>query len=206
MPDEALLQQSRLSAMPTPEAYDMRALQEWIFLNNDMSVRDTAGQVKIWGDLHYPEESFWRQLKTLLKEMLLARPSPVLDLDLVATHPTRKIGGFAAWFVYYLVPFIQRITMHYRIRNPQPELPVTEPRPQVVYTLEGITDSRIMRVSKQLYTILICLFPVLAIVVLTQLSGTRDLLLCISGFSLLFAIFLSRGTSSRTETLAATAA
>jgi hypothetical protein len=55
------------------------------------------------------------------------------------------------------------------------------------------------------YTIILCLDPVASIAAPT-LSGTRDLLLCITRFLIFFAMLLSHGTSSRAEIPAATAA
>ncbi|OCL11259.1 hypothetical protein AOQ84DRAFT_287605 [Glonium stellatum] len=54
-----------------------------------------------------------------------------------------------------------------------------------------------------------CLLPVVAITVLSQLHGYRDLLLCLAGFVAIFAlglIFLTSGTTTRVEIFTATAA
>jgi VIT1/CCC1 family predicted Fe2+/Mn2+ transporter len=66
-----------------------------------------------------------------------------------------------------------------------------------------------LRLTSFFSTIIACLLPVIAISVLSQVHGTRNLLLCLAGFSLVFAlglIAMTQGTSKRTEVFAATAA
>lgn len=76
-------------------------------------------------------------------------------------------------------------------------------------TLETWSETSALRFTSGASTVVACVLPVVAITVLSQLQGTRDLLLCIAGFAVIFAvglIFLTQGTSTRVEIFTATAA
>lgn len=169
---------------------------------------------------------FWMVLKALIWAQ-----SPVkVDLDLMATQPQEKIDGLTRWVVYHLIPFWWAVQDRWRSRKatrrkndeekaekrkkskskPKPEDPqTTEPSTEQPATLESYSEATALRFTSALSTIVACLIPVIAIAVLTQVSGTRNLLLCITGFAIVFAILLimlTQGTTSRTEIFAATAA
>ncbi|KAJ4399344.1 hypothetical protein N0V91_009533 [Didymella pomorum] len=76
-------------------------------------------------------------------------------------------------------------------------------------TVKSMSEATAVRFTSSLSTVVACLLPVVAIAVLTQVKGERNLLLCITAFAIIFAvglIALTQGTSTRTEIFAATAA
>jgi len=76
-------------------------------------------------------------------------------------------------------------------------------------TIETWSEKTVLRITSGVSTVVACLLPVVAISVLSQLHGLRNLLLCLAGFSVIFAvglIFLTQGTSTRVEIFTATAA
>jgi hypothetical protein len=76
-------------------------------------------------------------------------------------------------------------------------------------TIETWSEKTVLRITSGVSTVVACLLPVVAITVLSQLHGLRDLLLCLAGFAVIFAvglIFLTQGTSTRVEIFTATAA
>lgn len=76
-------------------------------------------------------------------------------------------------------------------------------------TIKTWSEKGALRFTSGISTVVACLLPVVAITVLSQVHGTRNLLLCIAGFAVIFAIgliFLTNGTSSRVDIFTATAA
>jgi len=76
-------------------------------------------------------------------------------------------------------------------------------------TIETWSEKTVLRITSGVSTVVACLLPVVAITVLSQLHGLTDLLLCLAGFAVIFAvglIFLTQGTSTRVEIFTATAA
>jgi hypothetical protein len=227
--DEALLQYSNVSALSDPEEHNMRSLREWLATDESTSVRGLAGQDKTWGDPSQSAEPKWARARTVLSALFLAKQPPKSDLDLVITHREAKIDGLTKWVVYWLMPFYWDRRDHHRLAKDarssdvemgpipdtqadakvQQDTPPQKPPQRDPKTLESASESTALRITSALSTVMACLIPVVAIAALTQLHGTRDLLICITGFAVLFAaglIFLTQGTSSRTEIFAATAA
>ena len=229
MADEALIQYSNISALSDPEAHNMRSLGEWLATEESTCVRGPAGPDKTWGDGSQSAEPKWARARTVLNALMLAKQPPKSDLDLVITHPEAKIDGLTKWVVYWLMPFYwERRDRRILAKNERSSNIEMRPRPDTQAdaeaqqdapsqippqrdpkTLESASESTALRITSALSTVVACLIPVVAIAALTQLHGTRDLLICITGFAVLFAaglIFLTQGTSSRTEIFAATAA
>ena len=76
-------------------------------------------------------------------------------------------------------------------------------------TIEGVSERSLVRFTSGISTVVACLLPVVAIAVLSQVHGTRELLLCLAGFSVIFCvglIFMTQGTTKRVEIFSATAA
>ena len=76
-------------------------------------------------------------------------------------------------------------------------------------TIETWSEKGMLRFTSGVSTVIACLLPVVAITVLSQVHGTRNLLLCLASFAVIFAvglIFLTNGTSSRVEIFTATSA
>jgi hypothetical protein len=83
------------------------------------------------------------------------------------------------------------------------------PKAETQETLATWSEKGMLRFTNSISTVVACLLPTIAITVLSEVHGTRNLLLCISGFAVIFAvglIFLTNGTSSRIDIFTATAA
>jgi len=83
------------------------------------------------------------------------------------------------------------------------------PKVQKQETLATWSENGMLRFTNSVSTIVACLLPTVAITVLSQVHGLRNLLVCIAGFAVIFAaglIFLTNGTSFRVEIFTATAA
>jgi hypothetical protein len=232
--DKAVLQYSQVSALSDPEAYNMSSLRRWLFREDGANgtVRSENGADETWGNMKDGDvsDNLWKHFRTVLEALIWAKAPPKVDLDLVVTHPETKIDGLTRWAVYYLAPFYwtlrekrqrtrkeQKATSEVANKTPdsmsdeeaQKKKPSDETDPEDQNTVKSMSELTALRLTSSLSTIIACLIPVVAIAVLTQVSGTRDLLLCITGFAVVFAvglIFLTQGTSSRTEIFAATAA
>ncbi|KAH6614803.1 hypothetical protein C7974DRAFT_417018 [Boeremia exigua] len=229
--NDTLLQHSQVSALPNPEPHNMRSLRKWIGSDKDLEVLTRTGIDTTWGE---PEEenSLRSHVRSVLTALFQAKPSTEFGKDLVVTHPEGKTDGLTKWIVYNLMPLYWRLRDAPRAKNPskppielelrnleaqqqdpealqdreKPNAPRQRRDPE---TLETVSEATAFRFTSALSTVIASLTPIIAIAVLSQLSGTRDLLLCITGFAVIFAIlliFLTQGTSSRTEIFAATAA
>lgn len=76
-------------------------------------------------------------------------------------------------------------------------------------TIEIWSEKSALRFTAGISTVVACLLPIVAITVLSDLHRTRDLLLCLAGFTVIFAVglmFLTQGTTKRVEIFTATAA
>ncbi|KAH8660975.1 hypothetical protein BGZ60DRAFT_115900 [Tricladium varicosporioides] len=76
-------------------------------------------------------------------------------------------------------------------------------------TIKMWSEKGVLKFTSGVSTVIACLLPVVAITVLSQLHGKRDLLICVASFAIIFAvglIFLTNGTSTRVEIFTATAA
>lgn len=204
----------------------------------DCQVCNDTGADNTWGDVKDPgvPASLWQHCQTVLTDLLLSRPPPRTGHDLVVTHPENKIDGLSRWIVYNLVPLywtwrdkrelekqkrrgaaMQSIdNVSEKIPNPsvfdteaQGEKPVLRQPQEIRNTMKSMSETTAVRLTSSLSTVIACLLPVVAIAVLTQVKGERNLLLCITAFAVIFAvglIALTQGTSTRTEIFAATAA
>lgn len=210
--DDALLQLSKVSALSDPEEYNMRSLRNWISDDSKGGgqIKNEEGLVETYGDREDLEHT--SSFRTVLSALIWAKPPPKGTFDLVVTQPKAKIDGLTKWIVYYLCPYWFSIGGRLPAKADEEEQCAGvrhEKHDQANNTVERISEGAALRLTTNFSTILACLIPVVAIVVLKQLSHTRDLLLCITGFAVFFAaglIFVTRGTSSKTEIFAATAA
>lgn len=196
---------------------------------------DKLGPDKTWGDPRRAEPtlSLRAHMWEVVKALVWAKPPPNAKFDLVVTHPPKKADGLTQWVVYYLVPFWWAIEDRWEERKaskschvdeektnetppqtPEPETtdPYDRPRTKTYDTMQSLSEATALRLTSALSTVVACLVPVVAIAVLTKVSGqtgTRDLLLCITGFAVVFAVLLivlTQGTASRIDIFAATAA
>ncbi|KAF2177272.1 hypothetical protein K469DRAFT_603778 [Zopfia rhizophila CBS 207.26] len=234
--NEALLQFSQICALPDPEPFNMRTLREW--LRNDhgaaYSVRGSDGLRHIWGTLYGDEDpGLPKKFARLLKSLVGVQPSYRNERDLAVTTPATKVDGLTRWVATELVPFGRAVLQHLKdlmekAKKPHdeetqsdddsvesveeeasPEKLPWDDQVEKEETLVSWSEKGALKATSALSTVVACLLPVVAISILSQLHGLRNLLGCLAGFASLFAIvliFLTQGTSSRTEIFAATAA
>ncbi|KAI9861065.1 MAG: hypothetical protein M1813_005494 [Trichoglossum hirsutum] len=232
--DEALLQYSQISALPEPDVYNMKNFRKWLRHKKAGNFCiGGVGEQNTWGDLYTdPDEgapSLRRQFWTVLWTFIWPQPPPTNDLDLVVTRPARKVDGFTRWVACYFIPFYEDFCQYREEKETEklrkragPDLekhpkgvsaPVRPenwvPKVKKQKTLETWSEKSMLRFTSSVSTVIACLLPTVAIIVLSQIHGTRNLLLCLAGFAVIFAaglIFLTNGTSSRVEIFTATAA
>ncbi|OCK99373.1 uncharacterized protein K441DRAFT_539637 [Cenococcum geophilum 1.58] len=221
--NEALLQYSQICALPDPDTYNMRSLRKWLRYKKggNFKVRGRDGLENTWGDIYTDPDkhapSLWRQFGRLLWTLIWAQPPPTDGLDLATTKPQAKIDGLTRWVVWYFIPFYTALRKHQQKKKKERsdvEKAATGASGWVdkvkkQKTLETWSETSALRFTSGASTVVACVLPVVAITVLSQLQGTRDLLLCIAGFAVIFAvglIFLTQGTSTRVEIFTATAA
>lgn len=229
--DDALLQYSQICALPEPEPHNMKSLRKWL---RDKDAGGFCiggnGEENTWGYLYETEEETgslkWQFVK-MIWALIWSQPTPSDDLDLVSTLPPRKIDGFSRWVASRFIPFWANYKKHKQnkrdnnsnandeaktqydahiVAPPQRSKPSKEFSEE---TLAKYSEKGILRFTSAVSTIVACLLPTIAITVLSQLHRTRDLLLTIAGFAIVFAvglIFLTNGTASRIDIFTATAA
>ncbi|ORY09025.1 hypothetical protein BCR34DRAFT_603173 [Clohesyomyces aquaticus] len=231
--NKAMLQYSKICALSDPDPFNMRTLRKW--LRNEacanFAVRGRGGLENTWGDVYKnPDEevgTIWTQFFRLISHLIWARSPSIGDLDLAVTAPQTKVDGLTRWVVTEFIPFRRALGRKWKemmekkkntdeeATTPSPVSSVTPPTvpsgPAVKKeeTIVSWSEKGALRVTSGISTVVACLLPVIAISVLSQLHGIRNLLFCLAGFAVIFAlglIFLTQGTSSRTEIFAATAA
>jgi hypothetical protein len=164
------------------------------------------------------------QLWNVLKRLIWLKPPAEDDLDLIITRPQKQVDGLTKWAVWYLIPFYESVRENQRrkreekkTRNQKNDLEKHAKQEELNLgdkvkkgeTVETWSETTVVRMTSGVATVVACLLPVVAITVLSQLHGTRDLLICTAGFAIVFAvglIFLTQGTSTRVEIFTATAA
>ncbi|KAL1600683.1 hypothetical protein SLS60_007071 [Paraconiothyrium brasiliense] len=231
--NEALLQYSQVCALPDPEPVNMRTLRKWLkhgeHGNQNVRSRVDHGPVNTWGLIKNnpddEEKSLWLQFRNLLWGLVWMRSPKKSEYepDLALTAPQTQVDGLTHWYVSEWLPF-------QRAFKTRKERPVNQVQDDVEQNRENHTaeiaapwakkakkgetlvswsENRALRLTSGISTVVACLLPVIAISVLSQLQGLKALLICLAGFSLVFAIgliALTQGTSKRTEIFGATAA
>ncbi|OAG06479.1 uncharacterized protein CC84DRAFT_1164742 [Paraphaeosphaeria sporulosa] len=236
--NEALLQYSKVCALPDPEPFNMRTLRGWLRHehggNLNVQDLDDGGPVNTWGLLKNnpddEEKSLGSQFRSLLCSLLwMRRPEKSMhEPDLALTAPQIQVDGLTHWYASELIPFRRSLSSwkERKKMNVTPDLEntasqdtgqdyrvqTTPPWPKKTKkedTLVSWSENSALRLTSGISTVVACLLPVIAISVLSQLQGLKALLICLAGFSLVFAIgliALTQGTSKRTEIFGATAA
>ncbi|KAI9773865.1 MAG: hypothetical protein M1840_006091 [Geoglossum simile] len=232
--DKALLQYSQISALPEPDAYNMKNFRKWLRhreAGNFCIGGD--GEQCTWGDIYTDPDkdavSLWKQFRNVLWAFVCPQPPPADDLDLAVTRPASKIDGFTRWVACYFIPFYEDFCRDREEKKAQrlarrtgPDLEkhsnngsaIVKPedwvqKPEKQETLATWSEKGMLRFTSSVSTVVACLLPTVAIIVLSQVHGTRNLLFCLAGFAFIFAvglIFLTNGTCSRVEIFTATAA
>ncbi|KAL5397896.1 hypothetical protein PMIN02_001913 [Paraphaeosphaeria minitans] len=238
--NEALLQYSKVCALPDPEPFNMRMLRKWLrheeYGNFNIRDLDDGGPADTWGQLvdnpDDKEKTLWAQLGSILRGLVLGtRPPPnSIAPDLAATEPPRHVDRLVLWVASELLPFFRSLRYRIQGKTKRPKdvetaaskvassagqkSEVPEPyQTRKKETLDSWSETVPVKLAKAMSTflqaVIACLFPVMAISVLSQLQGLRALLLCLAGFSLVFSvglILLTRDSYKMTEIFAATAA
>ena len=210
----------------------MRTLRKWLKDKDcaNWHVKDYSGAVDTtWGLLvgnpYDKEKGLWSQFGTLIRGLLwMRRPArSQYDPDLALTKPREQVDGLTHWYASEYVPFKRALKRKFAKERTQDVEQSAEERTRETITsvapwkkevkadktLESWSEDSALRLTSGISTVVACLMPVIAISVLSQLQGLKNLLICLAAFSLVFAvglIALTQGTSKRTEVFAATAA
>ena len=219
--DEALLQFSQVSALPEPEEFNVMSLRNWIA--GSFAVRGPGEST--WGDTSEPVPLVprRRQCMKLIGDLFWNQQKPD-GLGLVSTDPPRPVDPITRWVKFGLVPFWQNVISPFYEKSQEKdnrqkdveaqniEDPPWAPFRKEDYqkpTLATFSDKKLLKVISTISIIVACLLPTLAITALSQLHGLRDLLLCLAGFTCLFAfglIFFTTGSTTKLEVFVASAA
>lgn len=70
----------------------------------------------------------------------------------------------------------------------QGDKPRCERQRELPDTVKSMSEATAVRFTSSVSTVTACLLPVVAIAVLTQVKGERNLLLCITAFAIIFAV------------------
>ncbi|KAJ4304772.1 hypothetical protein N0V90_000300 [Kalmusia sp. IMI 367209] len=208
-----------------PEPFNMHTLRRWLRHERcgAFKVRDHNGIVTTWGKLlDNPEDergSLWSQFGKLIRNLVWMRRPEKSELDLALAAPQTQVDGLTHWVASELIPFRRALKKKRKDRTAKKDMDDVERNaqkkpqgkataPQVSWprkvkreeTLVSWSENSALRLTSGISTVVACLLPVIAISVLSQLQGMKALLLCLAGFSLVFAvglIALTQGTSSR---------
>lgn len=212
----------------------MKSLKKWLQCpeGGHFSISG-RGEQNTWGDLtkrKEPDVPLRNQFVKILWSLVRLKPVSDDELDLVVAKPPEKIDGLSRWISTDFIPFWAECRHRWRSSNKQKgdeenmhtwkSSTVNSKRSKRKIkrkakkefkkdTLATFAETNILRFTSAISTIVACLLPTIAVAVLTQVHGTRNLLLCLLAFAVVFAgglIFLTSGTASRVEVFAATAA
>lgn len=225
--NKALLLYSQISALSEPEPHNMQTLRRWLKNEGGRSIGGNGEQLA-WGDTYEQEsrEPILRQFIRVVWHLLWSGSPPPDGLDLVSPLPPKNIDGFSRWVATYWIPFWNEFWTFRKQRKERERLnkdlemeqvrkrdaTVAKAKPGVKSefkedTLATYSERGILRFTYSISTVVACLLPVIAITVLSEVHGQGNLLLCLAGFAVLFAIgLIFLGTGSRIEVFGATAA
>lgn len=188
------------------------------------------GEQSTWGSLYDEEEeepgSLKWQCAKMIWRLIWPKPPPANDLDLVATRPPHKIDGLTRWVADEFVPFHHNVIKYRRGKKSQraKDLEKARTKPPVKKvrkerkaqkpefqqeTLSTYSEGSMLKFTSAVTTVVACLMPIVAIVVLSKVHGINNLLWCLAGFASVFSmevIFLTNAGTSRVEIFTATAA
>jgi hypothetical protein len=135
--------------------------------------------------------------------------------ELIVPRQGHQIDGLTRWVAYDFVPFWESLRKQFG-RQPQKKVADVEKSQtasqqtiEIGKTLNVYSESKMLRFTSGVATVLACLLPTVAISVLASMSSTKDLLGTIAAFTAIFAIglmFLTDASTSRVEIFTATAA
>jgi hypothetical protein len=226
-----------VSALPKPDPVNMKSLRKWILDNGTGRFAITGrGEQHTWGDLYKRgeavEPSFWLHLGRIILALFWSNTDPdTKELDLVTPRPPENIDGFSRWVAVDFIPFWSACQARWREQKKKKadeenleenlkEMSTTSKQrrrrnkkkinsPFNPDSMATYANANIVRFTSAVSTIVACLLPTVAIVVLSKVQGINHLLGCLAGIVVLFAaglIFLTSGTVSRVEVFGVTAA
>lgn len=204
----------------------MRTLREWLKREGcgDWAINSREGLdlEHTWGDLYATDTapSPWRWGARVLLAMFWTTESKEKSNyeHLAWTAPQVKVDGLTRWAAAELTPWWRVFRKYWRkklrrsvvrdLENPAAaltQLRKVGKEKSLVYW----SEKPALRVTEIISILVACLLPVISVWVLAKVDGLNNLLWCITGFAFLFVlglIFVTQGTSTRTEIFAATAA
>jgi hypothetical protein len=228
----ALLQYSKISALPKADSFNVNSLHTWL-CDRPKSERIRGLGSESWGKLDEvdaesePEfKSFWSRTWQLFHSPFWTtkknenRPK----LDLIVPRAPGNADGLALWVAHEFVPWWQCLKdcLKNRIQNrnqdsmdeekakwPKSKDPEPKTAEAEADTVNKYRGKKIVQFTSFISTIVACLLPTVAIAVLDQLHTTATLLGLIAVFTAVFAgglMLLVESGTSRVEIFTATAA
>ncbi|RDW63414.1 hypothetical protein BP6252_10959 [Coleophoma cylindrospora] len=232
--NEALLQYSQITAFPEADSFNLKNLRKWLCRSQAENFPIRGPGSKCWGDCIAPEKasskktaSVTRQFLHVLCSLFWAQKPEKNDLDLIVPRKGDRPDALTLWIANELIPFWESLKKSWRsfLEFDKSILPCTEqsengkgkqtsegnkkPASEVEPTLNTYSESRMLRFTSYVATLVACLLPTVAITALSQVHATSQLLGLIAAFTTIFAIglmFLTGGTTTRVEIFTATAA
>ena len=204
----------------------MKSLRKWLLdpAGGDITIGG-RGEQHTWGNIYKEgeeaEPSFWPHLGSVILALFWSKTdSETKELDLIAPRPPDNIDGFSRWIASEFIPFWSKCRMRWQNPNKKkfdeenlkkisttPKHRRTKKKRKTNKFLKPdnvatYAEANIVRFTSGVSTIVACLLPTVAIVILSKVQGINHLLGCLAGIVIIFAgglIFLTSGTVSRIE-------
>jgi hypothetical protein len=172
----------------------MERLRDW--LRDGYPIRGSGAYA--WGDLYREKEKpkpLRQQFLHFFRGLIWSSKPEKSNLDLISPRLGRNIDPFSRWLAKYVVPLYKRLRKITQIRPSKAqgsdlELGDPFPTPQKPEPLMTDYEDRMQEFSSSIATVMACLLPTVAIVVLANLHTTAEILGTIGGFTAAFAIGL----------------
>jgi len=113
--DEALLQYTQLSTLPSPDPYNVESFRKWLAspsVDDQQKIGGGGGEEDIWGVILQEDPktlSLHRRFIYLLWYLVAPRSEQKRQrqqvLDLVATKPTKEVDFLTRWVMEEFIPF-----------------------------------------------------------------------------------------------------
>lgn len=200
--------------MREPEPFNVDSLRSWM-IHCNLPIHGPGATT--WGDLNRIENSrpvsIFVEILRLIKSAIWPQKRSKFPstFDLVAPVLSTEIDPFTRWLVTSFIPVYNRFRnlrqKHGYDEEAQP--PRQDELSTIVRpTLVTYRASSIIGLISSMSTMLTCLLPAIAITILAQLHSLRDLILCLLGFTALFAMaipYLSKDKRSKMDIFTASA-
>ncbi|KAK4165473.1 hypothetical protein QBC43DRAFT_351042 [Cladorrhinum sp. PSN259] len=217
--DEALLQYSRVSALPHPRSRNVSSLLEWMVSPLAANFKIAGRGSGIWRDkynLPYSKQTLSQKLKALISNIFTKDKSSTRQ-DLIAPRATKTADGLTLWLedvVYLLTTVYKKLTT---LERDGVEIDLEEALP-VAGHKEDIRDLKLEflpyykagfllpAISKSV-TFTACMLPIAAIAVLLNMKTLPRQIALIAGFTAIFTFGLMMLTGiTRAQVFTATCA